>query len=465
MNGYNDIECGAGPLDNILTSEKILYTNLDGEELCDNTNVIYPADSSILHLPKSAFRAESSSSDEETDLEEHDVINSRHTNSYIFNDSDIQGDPNKTEYHDLYVTSNSPMASNCNSDLEDQHSVHLDQSFVHSKRRKSPYKKFTYENIENSLSKYYDQNERVFTEMDVIITYLKGIQLVYAHSKTATQTKLYCLVMFTLGLSMSLSVLAPFVKDSVWGFYLLSAGNALITLFIATTRYLKLEHSAVGFSLMAKQYSKIESTFELESSIIRQKNANSLNSSNPRNLEDSLAYPPTDYTTSRQSDALQQLELKLTEIREICNVLVPEEVIRLLPLIYNTNIFRFIKKMEQYKTNLIVRFRDIKNEIHYILYKWNSSEDDVRNGATPSPRHIREKNRLLYLMDLKEKTKQDLILCKNTYAQMDELFNKEIRYAETHQSCFACASWVRPGYDFSKLNPVVRDYLKLVIPD
>ena len=68
-------------------------------------------------------------------------------------------------------------------------------------------------------------------------------------------------------------------------------------------------------------------------------------------------------------------------------------------------------------------------------------------------------------MGLKEQTKKDLILCKNTYTQIDDLFNKEIRYAETHQSCFGCAGLFRPNYDFSKLNPVVRDYLKLVIPD
>jgi hypothetical protein len=165
-----------------------------------------------------------------------------------------------------------------------------------------------------------------------------------------------------------------------------------------------------------------------------------------------------------KTEILQDVEIKISEMREAFNELVPEDVIRLFPLIYNTNIFRFIKKMEQYKTNLIIRFRDIKNEIHYILYKLNSTGENVKT-LTILPRQIREKNRILYLMELKEQTKQDLILCKNTYTQIDELFNKEIRYAETHQSCFGCAGWFRPNYDFSKLNPVVQDYLKLVVPD
>jgi hypothetical protein len=68
-------------------------------------------------------------------------------------------------------------------------------------------------------------------------------------------------------------------------------------------------------------------------------------------------------------------------------------------------------------------------------------------------------------MDLKEKTKKELIQFKNIYIQIDELFKKEIHYAETHQSCFGCSILFKPDYDFNKLNPIVRDYLKLVTLD
>ena len=413
-------------------------------------------DEVAIQIPSSAFQLESSSEEEHQSLKEREF-----ENVYIETENST-----RAEYNHMYVLSNSPMASNCNSDLEDRQSIDFPQNFVRRKSKNASYKKITYEDVEKSLSKYYDEDERAFTEMDVIMTYLKGIRLLYTQSKTTTQMKLYCLIMFAIGSSMSLAILAPFVKDTHWGFYLLSSGNAFITILIAITRYLKLDHNMVGFSFMAKQYAKFENKLDFENGFLQnvniEKNDESPNFSQPDTFEENDMNP--DY--KKQAAMLQDIEMQLTEMREICNVLVPEDIIRLLPLIYNTNLFRFVKKMRQYKTNLIIRFRDIKNEIYYILHKWKTEEDPVKPPVKfVSPRRERGRKRLLYLMELKEKTKADLLLCRSTYTQIDELFNKEIRYAETHQSCLGCAGWFRPDYDFSKLNPVVRDYLKLVVPD
>jgi hypothetical protein len=68
-------------------------------------------------------------------------------------------------------------------------------------------------------------------------------------------------------------------------------------------------------------------------------------------------------------------------------------------------------------------------------------------------------------MDLKEKTKKELMDCKNTYIQLNELFKTEIRYAETHQSCFGCSGFFKPEYDVKHLNPAIRDYLIIVMPE
>ena len=486
-----------------ISQTDLLSSNENGNAVDNSPSIDKTNTEETLHIPSSAFQVESSSDEENSVFQTFEHI------PFVENVA-----PNHWEYTNMYMISNSPMASNCNSDL-DEHSLDLltyaedahprelnkkrssgrdartfDRAF-YKKQKKHPYKKFTYEHIENSLSKYYDHNERTFTEMDVILTYLKGLRLLYAHSKTSSQMKLYSVLMLTIGMSMGLSIVAPFVKDLSWGFYLLSAGNATITILIALSRYLKLEHKTIGFSFMTNQCAKLETKLEFEggwgagSTAYRLKSIGNKRQSPSdkchkfddtqamsyfqRNnwMDESLEPVESDFENNNfkiKTEILQEVEIKISEMRETFNELVPEDVIRLFPLIYNTNIFRFIKKMEQYKANLIIRFRDIKNEIHYILYKLNSAGEDVKT-LTILPRRIREKNRILHLMELKEQTKQDLILCKNTYTQIDELFNKEIRYAETHQSCFGCAGWFRPNYDFSKLNPVVQDYLKLVVPD
>ena len=164
-----------------------------------------------------------------------------------------------------------------------------------------------------------------------------------------------------------------------------------------------------------------------------------------------------------------EIEKMMLELNEYIQELIPEEAVQMFPLIYRTNIIQFIKKQVLCKKNLIIRFRDIKNEIHYILYKWSltgESLDNITSIQNPkTPKQEREKNRILYLMDLKEKTKKELMDCKNTFIQLDELFKTEIRYAETHQSCFGCSGFFKPEYDVKRMNPAIRDYLILVMPE
>jgi hypothetical protein len=397
-------------------------------------------------------------------------------------------DTSNWDFNDMYVRSNSPIASNCNSDIDTDYSnsiiedeytrtpssssyyvkksfhkedvngmsrrsnvvkthniVSSHQSFSDEENQiSSPtnkrYKKFTYDDIEKSLSKYYDKNDKNFTDTDLLITYLSGMRTIYTISRNITQLKSYSVAMSTISITICLAVIAPFVKDFYWGAYLISAGNAFATVLISLSRYLKFDSNSAQYAFMAKQFNKLETRLECD---------------------------PEHHSAS--SHKTREIESTMMEMNEYIQELIPEETVQLFPLIYQTNIMQFIKKTELYKKNLIIRFRDIKNEIHYILYKWNSvgeQTDHINSKHTSkTPQQEREKNRVLYLMDLKEKTKKELMQYKSIYIQMDELFKKEIRYAETHQSCFGCSLLFKPDYDFSKLNPIVRDYLRLVITD
>jgi hypothetical protein len=246
--------------------------------------------------------------------------------------------------------------------------------------------------------------------------------------------------MSTISVTIFLAVIAPFVKDQYWGAYLISAGNAFATVLISLSRYLKFDSNSAQYAFMARQFNKLLVRIE---------------------YENTLAHP--------SSHKMREIQSTMMEMNEYIQELIPEETVKLFPLIYQTNIIQFIKKTELYKKNLIIRFRDIKNEIHYILYKWNSSGEQLDHidakQHSKTPEQEREKNRVLYLMNLKEKTKRELMQYKAIYTQIDELFKKEIRYAETHQSCFGCARLFKPDYEVENLNPVVRDYLKLVIHD
>lgn len=360
------------------------------------------------------------------------------------------------DFNQLYVNSNSPMASNCNSDNEDDiipissYPLEITDNIASASqliRRGSRYKKFTHKDIEDTIAKYYDNTTKYLSEMDVLITYLKGMKMKHIHSKNLLQTKHYALSIATVGIVLCISIISPFIVEHQGGVYFISAGNAFATALFLITRYFNFGTTAELHSLMAHSYNNLETRIEF--------------------LEN----------TSDSNTIYRDAETKLCEIRELYQVLIPEEIIYLFPIIHHTNIFRMFKKMNSYRQNLIVQLCDIKNEIHYIMYRWNATtvhfgegeEGGCREGnceeALKNPQHVREKKRLLYLMDLKEKIKNDLIRHKSTYNQMDDLFSKEMRYAETHRSCFGCSGWFKPEYDLERMNPAVRDYLKLLIMD
>jgi hypothetical protein len=401
-------------------------------------------------------------------------------------DYNIQKDWN---FNDMYIRSNSPIASNCNSDLELENSNQnssIEDEFSDSSRQfknklvrrkfkefihkpnapannyyneqsisqlnettnkilenenyNKKYKKFTYEDIEKSLSKYYDKNDRTFTETELLITYLKGIRVLYTLSKNITKFKSYSIFTFTILITIFLSIIPPFIKDIHWGVYLISSCNGFATILLAYSRYLNYDSHSAQYEFMAKQFSKLLLRLEYENSF-----------------------------ETPSSTKKNEIQKSMLELNEHIQELIPEEAVQMFPLIYRTNIIQFIKKQVLCKKNLIIRFRDIKNEIHYILYKWNLSGESLDSinsiEYTKTPKQEREKNRIIYLMDLKEKTKKELIDCKNTYIQLNELFKTEIRYAETHQSCFGCSGVFKPEYDIKNMNSVIRDYLILVMPE
>jgi hypothetical protein len=152
-------------------------------------------------------------------------------------------------------------------------------------------------------------------------------------------------------------------------------------------------------------------------------------------------------------EKIKEIEFKMSETKDLCQIIVPEEIKHVFPIIYHTNIFRVIHKMELYRKNLISKFKDVKNEMRYIMHKWTTEE------SADSMQRIKEKRRLLYLMELKEQTKDELIEYKNTYNQIDELFLREMKYSESRP--FFTIWKMPPKHDINTLNPAIRDYLHL----
>jgi hypothetical protein len=172
---------------------------------------------------------------------------------------------------------------------------------------------------------------------------------------------------------------------------------------------------------------------------------------------------------------IKEIEKKLCEIKETNNTLIPTEIKMIFPIICSINVFVFIKKTEIYKKNLVIKFKDVKNEIRYILFKWRTMNMSIYAESD----FTREQNRLAYLREIKNKIKNELIEFRLAYSYMDGLFSKEIKNADSVRnswfvwykyccfcgfSCFSCFSSKKNNYDGIDVhcNPTIDKYFKFV---
>lgn len=276
------------------------------------------------------------------------------------------------------------------------------------------FKKFRFSDIEKAVYKYYEMDiqQQSSSEIDILITFVKGQKQLYIESKNMMQMRLNALTFPTLFLSAMLTITSPFLSCNPWNLEITSGLNAIVTFFISLINYLKWETSVQSYSQMASHLENIQTSLELTNSkLILLKNEKE--------------------TSQIVLQKFNDIESKLNEYKTHNNVLIPEEVKILFPIISYVNIFSFIKKNKMYKTKLIEKLRNVKNEIHYILYKWEKQELGL--GPTSQAKtwqREKESQRLTYLHDVKKQVKDELLEFQNTYSIMDDLFSREIKSVE-----------------------------------
>ena len=385
---------------------------------------------------------------------------SSHTNSD--SDGELSGnEPSSADNSPTQVVSpcsgNSSNAYLCESGVlhnNTSNSRYLIQEHVENaiSNRKMHYKKISYEEIERSLSKYYDKNNKYSNEVDTLITFIRGQKHLYNQSCYITQIKLYALTITALSITSLITVVTPFIQQYWWRIIFVMSGNAITTVLITILKYMRFESSCNTFTLLSNHYEHYEHSLQITSNKL-------------------VFIQDEKEQTKLVLDKMQEIEFKMRETAELCPIIIPVEVQNTFPVIYQTNIFSLIKRMDTHRKTLIMQLKNIKNEIRYILYKWNGLSNphflEDTHETRSANEHIqiqREKIRLLFLMDQKENIKKELIEYKDNYTQIDDLFMKEIKYAETNKKCWKWLSCNRQKIQYtSYTNPVIKEHLELIL--
>jgi hypothetical protein len=129
------------------------------------------------------------------------------------------------------------------------------------------------------------------------------------------------------------------------------------------------------------------------------------------------------------------------------------------------NIFSFLKRIENNRRKLIINLTDIKNEIRFILYKWDNVNFSA--GQIQNIEQMKEKNRLKFLYQLKGEVINELLELNNSYTYIDNIFSKEISYADTKKNRWWLYYFlkVKIKEHYKTNNPVIDKYFTSIFSD
>ena len=364
------------------------------------------------------------------------------TESYNFMNDDIDDDIDFQVYIQNHHSNGSSIDGDGDAKSE---KCSDDDSMIIS--HKKQYQKLTYEEVELSIRKHY-YRDKYYNELDMLITFVKGQKHVFRQSFYLTQRKVAFLVTPCLIITGSTMIFAPIIQPYNWSGFFLSALNAVLTIFISILNFWNLQFYMMQYSVYSSHFDR------LETSLVLTRNKTFLLDNYKQKTEIIL-------------DKIRETETRMMEMKEDHPVYVPMEVKTQLPNISHIDIFTFIQKIDQNTKKLIIKYKDIKNEIRYIMYKWklrdnnnfiHENEMDFAHEHSISIMNTKkesifidlekrtskkehERQRLIFLINQKETIKKEILDNHQKYSYIDKIFAKEIEISENNQNNFWFLFW------------------------
>ena len=314
------------------------------------------------------------------------------------------------------------------------------------------YKKLTFFDVKNIVDTTYTSvNHKYSASLDILASYLKGQKIIYMESKDYCEKRLNMLMIPAIVLSTSVSIITTILeqKRNPNYYIVVIVINGIISLLLALISYLKYDAASEAHKTSAIQYDKLQSSIEFTSGSIllfcddiNNENMYDTNIENIKNKKEIIE--------NNMLEKLSEIEKKIAEIKNTNQFIIPNQIRTIYPVIYNTNIFSVIKKIEDYRYKILTFLKNVKNDIRFL--NANNNKKIIQKNV-----YIQ----INKLFNLKKKIINELLLLQSAFSIIDQMFEQEIKNAEIRKNSCLSFLFFNNHYILSFFNNEEDKYVKV----